>query len=54
MKYGMKLRGFSIGCQPMNGFVRRHNDTTNKYYDIIEYSRELTIDEMFTYGLEKL
>ena len=25
-KYGMRLRGFSIGCQPMDGFVKKYED----------------------------
>ena len=54
MKYGMRLRGFSMGAQPMNGFIRRHDDTTGRYYDIIEYDRELTEKEMETYSMEKI
>ncbi len=40
-KYGMRLRGFSIGCQPMIGLVRRENDPTGRYHDILIYSRPL-------------
>lgn len=29
-KYGMRLRGFSIGCQPMSGFIRQEDDPTGK------------------------
>ena len=54
MKYGMRLRGFSIGCQPMNGFIIRHDDPTNRYYDIIEYDRNLTQEEMDTYSLDEI
>jgi hypothetical protein len=54
MKYGMKHRGFSLGCQPMKGFIRRHDDTTGKYWDIIEYDRELTEEEIQSYELEKI
>jgi hypothetical protein len=25
-KYGMRLRGFSIGCQPMKNFYERRDD----------------------------
>ena len=53
-KYGMRLRGFSIGCQPMNGFIKRYDDTTNKYHDILEYNRELTEEEMRIYALDKI
>ena len=54
MKYGMRLRGFSLGCQPMNGFIRRHNDPSNKYYDIIEYDRKLTKEEIEHYSLDEI
>jgi len=54
MKYGMRLRGFSMGCQPMNGFIKRHDDLTNKYYDILEYDRKLTKQEKETYSLDEI
>lgn len=50
----MRLRGFSIGCQPMNGFIRRHDDPTNQYYDIIEYDRKLTKEETEAYSLDEI
>lgn len=53
-KYGMRLRGFSIGCQPMNGFVKRQDDTTDKYYDILIYNRPLKNDELKAYELDYL
>lgn len=53
-KYGMRLRGFSPGAQPMNGFVKRHDDLSGKYYDVIEYDRELTEKETQTYSMEKI
>lgn len=53
-KYGMRLRGFSIGCQPMNGFVERKDDESGKYWDIIVYNRELTDEEIRHYSLDKL
>ena len=51
--YGMRLRPFSIGCQP-KGVVDRTDDTTGKYWDIIVYDRELTEKEMFDYDLDYL
>lgn len=51
-KYGMRLRGFSMGCQPMNGFIKRENSNTNKYYDIIVYDRQLTTTELDNYELD--
>lgn len=54
MKYGMRLRGFSMGAQPMEGFIKRHDDLTGKYYDIVEYDRELTEEEMNTYSMDPI
>ena len=59
-KYGMMIRGFSIGCQPMDGFIERQDANGRKssrgreYWDIIVYSRELTPDEISHYSLEKI
>lgn len=52
--YGMRLRGFSPGCQPMNGFVERIDDNTGKYHDILVYDRELTAKEQVDYELDEL
>ena len=51
-KYGMRLRGFSIGCQPLNGFIERNDDTTGKYYDILTYDRPLTAAELKAFELD--
>ena len=51
-KYGMRLRGFSIGCQPMDGFVERCDDEKGVYWDIIVYDRKLTDDEVRDYELD--
>lgn len=52
-KYGMRLRGFSPGCQP-RGVIRREDDPTGKYWDIIIYDRELTRRELVDYELDDL
>ena len=52
--YGMRLRGFSPGCQPKDGLVQRHDDTTGKYYDILEYNRKLTEKEIRDYELDEI
>lgn len=49
--YGMRLRGFSIGCQPMAGFIERRDSKFNDFYDVIVYSRLLTQDELDDYDL---
>lgn len=50
--YGMRLRGFSIGCQPMKNFYRREDDTSGKYYDLISYTEPLTEKETADYELD--
>ena len=53
-KYGMRLRGFSIGCQPMNGLLRREDDKTGKYHDILVYDRRLTERELEKFELDEI
>ena len=53
-RYGMRLRGFSIGCQPYEGLLRREDDVTERYYDIIVYDRELDKEEVSHYSLDPL
>jgi len=53
-RYGMRLRGFSPGCQPMIGLIRREDDTTEKYHDILVYDRRLTEKELRDYELDYL
>ena len=50
--YGMRLRGYSIGAQPKDGFLERIDDHTGKYHDIIIYSRRLSDDEVSQYELD--
>ena len=52
-KYGMKERGFSIGCQPMRG-LKDWQDSDGRYYSILSYDRELTEREVNDYELEKI
>ena len=54
-KYGMRLRGFSPGCQPMEGLVRvEHPLDMIKWWDILVYDRELDYTELFLYDLDKV
>ena len=53
-KYGMRLRGYSPGAQPKTGFLARLDSPSDKYYDIIVYERELTVDEVHHYDLDYL
>jgi len=52
--YGMRLRGFSIGCQPKEGFVERRDDISGLYYDVLVYNRKLTNKELDDYELDYL
>lgn len=50
--YGMRLRGFSPGCQPKEGLIGCREDVTGDYYDILMYDRELSERELFDYDLD--
>lgn len=50
--YGMRLRGFSPGCQPKEGFIEREDDPDGKYWDLLVYDRMLTEQEMRDYELD--
>lgn len=50
-KYGMRLRGFSIGCQPMNGLLTAE-DGDREYYSYLYYERKLTDKELKDYELD--
>ena len=50
----MRLRGFSVGCQPMKGIIYREDDTTGRYHDVLVYSRRLTNQELDDYELDDL
>ena len=52
-RYGMRLRGYSPGCQP-KGVVLREDDQSGKYYDIIVYNHRLTEKEVADYELDEL
>lgn len=51
--YGMRLRGFAPGCQPLEGLIRIEDDTSGKYYNLLTYNRKLTEAEVEQYELEK-
>ena len=51
-KYGMRLRGFSIGCQPPKGFVDAMPDESGKYWDFLIYDRKLADKEVADYELD--
>jgi hypothetical protein len=49
-RYTYKLRGYSIGCQPMTGLKEVITSTSHKF-EILEYDRELTVNEINNYEL---
>ena len=49
--YGMRLRGFSPGCQPMDGLIQGRPDPTGQYHDLLKYDRKLTEAEETQYDL---
>lgn len=51
--YGMRLRGFSPGCQPTDGLYAVM-EGNKKYYNILIYSRELTDEEIRDYELDRI
>ena len=53
-KYGMRLRGFSPSCQPMQNYYRRIDDPSGKYHDIIVYIEPLTDKQIKDYELDFL
>ncbi len=50
--YGMRLRGFSPGCQPMEGLLEWKDATGTRYHDLLVYERRLTDKEMADYELD--
>ena len=53
-KYGMRLRGFSPGAQPKEGFLEREDDPLGDYWDVLKYSRPLSTDERQQFDLDYL
>ena len=53
-KYGMRARGFSIGCQPLKGLVDAKDDPDGKYFSILVYDRPLDQKEIDEYELDNL
>ena len=51
-RYGMRLRGFSIGAQPKRGLIRREDSTDKRWYDILVYDRPLMEQELTDYELD--
>lgn len=52
--YGMRLRGFAPGCQPLDGLIESNEDPSGKYHSILTYNRELTPEELTEYELDDI
>lgn len=55
--YGMRLRPFSIGCQPMDGLIKAEDGRRingHYYWNILKYNRELSESEMYSYDLDPI
>lgn len=50
--YGMRLRGYSPGCQPKEGLVERRDSPIRRYYDVLVYDHQLTEKEELSYELD--
>ena len=50
--YGMRLCGYSPGCQPMQGLVERRDDPRGEYHDLLIYDRRLSEKEVRSYELD--
>ena len=49
-KYGMRFRGYSPGCQPMDGLVGTRDD--GHYHTVLFYDRKLSEKEIIDYELD--
>lgn len=52
--YGMRLRPYSIGCQPMKNLINAAEDPSDRYYNILEYSEPLSAEDIRHYSLDDL
>ena len=51
-KYGMRSRGFSPGCQPVDGLICAEDDPLQDYHNVLVYDRMLSRDEVKAYELD--
>ena len=52
-KYGMRLRGFSMGCQPMKNLYE-WADNIGKYHSVLWYTEKLGDRDLENYELDFL
>lgn len=51
-RYGMRLRGFSPGAQPMQNLIQGTDDPKREYYSVLEYSSPLSSEDIRRYELD--
>ena len=51
-EYGMRLRGYSPGCQPMQGLMVARMESGSRYHENLIYDRELSERELEDYELD--
>lgn len=51
-RYGMRLRGASIGAQP-KGFIK-FDESDNRYYNVLYYPERLCDEDVWHYSLDYL
>ena len=52
--YGMRLRGFSPGAQPMENLIGAYEDPERRYWSILEYTSPLSEEDRKAYDLDYL
>lgn len=52
--YGMRLRGFSPGAQPKDGWLETEEDPLGEYWNVLIYSRQLDRKEQKAFALDYL
>lgn len=52
--YGMRLRGFSPGAQPKDGWIETEEDPLGEYWNVLIYSRQLDRKEQKAFDLDYL
>ena len=52
--YGMRLRGFSPGAQPMEGWMDTETDPLDEYWNVLVYKRKLSRREEVEFDLDYL
>lgn len=52
--YGMRCRGYSPGCQPMEGLVGVEDDPLREYHDVLLYEGKMPRETQEHFDLDFL